>query len=339
MTSVRTKLIVGIILALLLALVVLVRNQPHNQATGASGSLARAAAAREAIRVGPDSDSIPHTPAGDLIRYGRVLIVRTADYFGPLGTVARSTNGMNCDNCHIDAGTRPYGNSFLLVASAYPRFDARSDGMESIQSRIDDCFERSLNGKAIDSTSREMRAIVAYMQWVGTGAPRKFSPSYARTDPLPYLDRPADPEKGRAVFIATCQTCHGSNGAGKPDPAGASYIYPPLWGAHSYNVGAGLYEISKFAAYVKNNMPYGVTYQRPQLSNEQAWDVAAFVNSQPHPSMDLSGDWRTLSRKPVDYPFGPYDDRYSEAQHKYGPFEPIVRARIDDSRNTGTVAK
>jgi thiosulfate dehydrogenase len=336
---VRAKFIVGIILALLLTLVVLVKRRPHNQQARAGESPSHAAPASRPIRVGPDTGKIPQTPAGDLTRYGRALIVRTADYFGPRGTIARSTNGMNCDNCHIDGGTRAYGNSFLLVASAYPRFDVRSGGMESIESRINDCFERSLNGKAIDSTSREMRAIAAYMQWVGTGVSEKIPRSYARTEALRYLDRPADPARGRAVFIATCQSCHGKNGEGKLDSRGVAYVYPPLWGAHSYNIGAGLYQISKFAAYVKNNMPYGVTYQRPQLTNEQAWDAAAFVNSQPHPSRDLSGDWPTLSRKPVDYPFGPYDDGYSEAQHKYGPFGPIVLARMNDSTNTRTSSK
>ena len=234
---------------------------------------------------------------------------------------------MSCDNCHIDGGTRPYGNSFSLVASAYPHLSARSGTMESIESRINDCFERSLNGKALDSTSREMRAIVAYMSWVATGVSEKIPSAYARTEALPYLNRPADPARGKAVFIATCQSCHGENGEGKLDSTGVAYVYPPLWGAHSYNIGAGLYQISKFAGYVKNNMPYGVTYQRPQLTNEEAWDVAAFVNSQPHPSMDLSTDWPTVSSKPVDYPFGPYGDDYSEVQHKYGPFGPIARAQ------------
>ncbi|TRZ75539.1 MAG: cytochrome C, partial [Chitinophagaceae bacterium] len=31
--------------------------------------------------------------------------------------------------------------------------------------------------------------------------------------------------------------------------------------------------------------------------------------------------------KPVDYPFGPYADTFSEQQHKFGPFEPIVLAK------------
>jgi len=234
---------------------------------------------------------------------------------------------MNCGNCHIDGGTRPYGNNFSLVATRYPRFSPRSNTVESLQARINDCFERSMNGSALDTTGREMRAIVAYMDWIGAGVSKGSPPSHPGTQRLAYLSRAADPVRGRAVFVARCQTCHGDHGQGKLDSTGIGYVYPPLWGAHSYNVGAGLYQLSKFAGYVKDNMPYGVTYRDPELTDAEAWDVAAFVNSQPRPSMDLTADWPKVSTKPVDYPFGPYADGYSEQQHKYGPFGPFARAR------------
>jgi thiosulfate dehydrogenase len=35
-----------------------------------------------------------------------------------------------------------------------------------------------------------------------------------------------------------------------------------------------------------------------------------------------------LATKPFDYPFGPYADTFSVAQHKYGPFEPIQLAKL-----------
>jgi thiosulfate dehydrogenase len=75
-------------------------------------------------------------------------------------------------------------------------------------------------------------------------------------------------------------------------------------------------------------MPFGLAdYKNPQLSDEEAWDVAAFVNSQPRPTKDLSGDWPDISKKPLDHPFGPYTDGFSESQHKYGPFGEISEAR------------
>ena len=65
------------------------------------------------------------------------------------------------------------------------------------------------------------------------------------------------------------------------------------------------------------------SYKNPVLSDEQAWDVAAFVNSQPRPIMNLKNDWPNIAKKPIDHPFGPYADKFSEQQHKYGPFQPI----------------
>jgi thiosulfate dehydrogenase len=81
------------------------------------------------------------------------------------------------------------------------------------------------------------------------------------------------------------------------------------------------------AGYVKDNMPFGVSHGNAQLTDEQAWDVAAFINSQPHPYKNLSKDWPDINTKPVDYPFGPYGDTFSEKQHKFGPFEPIQQVK------------
>jgi thiosulfate dehydrogenase len=71
-------------------------------------------------------------------------------------------------------------------------------------------------------------------------------------------------------------------------------------------------------------MPQGTTYQYPQLTDEEAWDVAAFVVSQTRPHLDTPKDWPDISKKPVDLPFGPYADDFSEKQHKFGPFKPIT---------------
>ncbi|WP_209137971.1 MULTISPECIES: c-type cytochrome [Niastella] len=275
----------------------------------------------------PDSNTIPNSEAGDQIRYGRDLIVHTSWYLGPKGRVAHISNGMNCQNCHLSAGTKPWGNNYSAVASTYPKYRERSGSMESIEKRVNDCLERSLNGKALDSNSREMRAIVAYMHWLGAGVAKGKKPLGSGINSLKNLDRPADPEKGKLVFIEKCQLCHGANGAGIRDTTlGTGYVYPPLWGPGSYNIGAGLYRLSRMAGYVKDNMPFGASHGNGQLTDEQAWDVAAFINSQPHPHKDLSKDWPQNNTKPVDYPFGPYTDTFSMHQHKYGPFDPIQRA-------------
>lgn len=281
----------------------------------------------------PDISAVPENEEGELIKYGRQLVARTSYYLGPKGKVLHNSNGMNCQNCHLDAGTRPWGNNYGGVYSTYPKFRERSGSIESIEKKINDCFERSLNGKPLDSTSREMRAMVAYMKWLGRDVEKGQKPPGAGITNLKYLDRAADPVNGKRVFTHKCQRCHGADGQGQFDSTGLAYTYPPLWGNHSYNSGAGLYRLSKFAGYVKDNMPYNeADHFKPHLTDEEAWDVAAFVNSQPRPGKDLSADWPIISTKPADHPFGPYSDSFSERQHKYGPFKPIVEATASVKR-------
>eukprot|EP01136_Pigoraptor_vietnamica_P006288 Opistho-1_new@39053 len=86
---------------------------------------------------------LPVDGDGAEIRYGRELIVNTALYLGPKGTVAQITNGMNCQNCHLEAGTKPWGNNYGAVAATYPRYRDRSGSLESIEKRVNDCIERS----------------------------------------------------------------------------------------------------------------------------------------------------------------------------------------------------
>lgn len=268
----------------------------------------------------PDSTLIQKTKEADLVWYGHELIAHTAVYLGPQGKVKAISNGMNCQNCHPRAGTKLFGNNFSAVASMYPRTRARSGKLESMEKRINDCLERSLNGKPLENDSREMRAMIAWFVWVGQDVPKGVTPRGAAVPDLPLLGRPADPVKGKAVYEKFCRVCHGPSGEGIKTAGSTEWTYPPLAGDDSYNAAAGLYRLSRFAGYVKANMPYGTEYDNPVLSDEQAWDVAAYVNSLPRPHRTFADDWPDISKKPFDHPFGPYGDPFSEIQHKYGPF-------------------
>ncbi len=269
----------------------------------------------------PDTLSIPTTNEGDLVRYGRNLIAHTAKYLGPRGSVKQISNGMNCQNCHLDAGTKPFGNNYGSVAATYPKFRARSGGVESIEKRVNDCIERSLNGIAIDSLSREMRAIVAYINWLGKKVPKGKKAKGSGLIDLTFLQRAADPRIGGIAYEQKCVTCHGENGGGVKKASGVEYLYPPLWGKNSFNVGAGLYRISNLAKYIYANMPLGATFYEPQLTSEEAWDIAAYVVSLERPIKNFPHDWPKVESKPVDHPFGPYADNLTEKQHKFGPFK------------------
>jgi thiosulfate dehydrogenase len=272
----------------------------------------------------PDTARIPATDEGRIIRYGRDLIANTSRYLGPKGTKAVLSNGMNCQNCHLEAGTKPWGNNYSAVFSTYPKFRDRSGSIEIISKRVNDCLERSLNGQPLDTNSLEMKAIYAYLKWLGQDVPKGIRPVGAGITEIPWLKRAADPVKGQVIYLRDCQRCHGAQGNGSYNADTTGYLYPPLWGDHSYNTGAGLYRISRLASYVKDNMPLGRSHNATQLTNEDAWDVAAFINTQRRPEKTFAKDWPDIAKKPVDHPFGPYADSFPARQHKYGPFTPMI---------------
>ena len=291
---------------------------------------------KTAAWIAPGDSSLPDGEAGASIRYGRDIISNTARYFGPKGKIARISNGMNCQNCHLNAGTKQLANNYSVFSANYPKKGARSGKIDQITDRISDCFQRSLNGTMPEKSSKEVKAMVAYFKWIGQGVPKGEKVPGTATEKLPYLDRPADPAKGLLVYRKHCQSCHGSDGAGQKAEDQLTYTYPPLWGKNSYNDGAGMYRLSNFAGFVKNNMPYGIDHNSPVLKDDEAWDVAAYVNSQPRPHRAQQKDYPDLSKKPIDAPYGPYQDHFSEIQHKYGPYMPIVEFAKRRGANKGS---
>jgi len=299
-------------------------DKPKDKASTADAASTEVKKDAVAYWTAPDVSSITDAKQKEQVEYGKELIAHTAKYLGPNGSVLKISNGLNCQNCHLQAGTAVFGNNYGSVASLYPKFRARSGAIEDIYKRVNDCFERSLNGKAIDTAGKEMQAIVAYINFLGTNVTKGKKAEGSGFKDLAFLDRAADPAKGLTVYTTKCQSCHQANGEGVFNGDKTEYTFPALWTTHSFNDGAGLNRISNFAKYVKYNMPQGTTYQSPQLSDEEAWDVAAYILSQKRQHINVPKDWPDKSKKPFDHPFGPYADKFTEAQHKFGPFKPIV---------------
>ncbi|HXB92916.1 MAG TPA: hypothetical protein VNU72_11530, partial [Puia sp.] len=155
---------------------------------------------RDAVWLAPDTGRMALTDEGRLAAYDRELIMHTSVYLGPKGRIASVSNGMNCQNCHLDAGSKPWGNNYGAVFSTYPKFRDRSGTIENIYRRVNDCLERSLGGVALDTNSREMKAIYTYMKWLGSGVPRGVHPIGAGIREIPFMDRAADPAKGQLVY-------------------------------------------------------------------------------------------------------------------------------------------
>lgn len=264
------------------------------------------------------------------IQYGKELILHTSKYFGPSGSISEISNGMNCTNCHLDAGTRDFGNNYKAVFANYPKFRERSGEVETLEKRINDCFQRSLNGSVLPTESPELEAMIAYINSVGKNVPKNTTPVGSGITKLKFLDIAADPEKGKLVYEKNCVQCHGSNGEGKISAVkdGSQYIYPPLWGENSYAISAGLNRIQKLSGFIYNNMPNNsATHEKPVLTEEESWNVAAYIISQPRPKKFFKEDWPKIETKPIDYAFGPFADSFSENQHKYGPFPDIIAAK------------
>ena len=282
----------------------------------------------------PDASALPAGIWKDTVLYGRQLFVETPSLIGPeVATPAMryAGNNLSCQSCHLLAGTQRFALPMIGVYAAFPAWLARENEVRTIEDRIQGCMERSLNGRALPPDGREMKAMVSYLQFLSTGVAVGRSVEGRGTPALPLLDRAADVARGRAVYAATCQVCHQADGQGlrkgKPGDA-AGYLYPPLWGPDSFNDGAGMHRLIASANFIRANMPFGATSTAPILSVEDAWDVAAYINSQTRPARaHLDRDYPDRAKKPVDAPFGPFADGFSLEQHRLGPFKPMLDAQ------------
>lgn len=284
----------------------------------------------ESVHQHPYLDSIPDGPEGDMIRYGRELILNTAKYIGPEGSAGQFLgNKMNCTNCHLDAGTRPYGYNFFSTYANYPQYRSRENQVMTMEQRVNNCVERPHNGTPLPLDSKEMVAIVTYIKWLGEGVAIGTKVKGSERIAMTFPNRAADPKLGSEIYERECARCHGEDGQGKFNKEGLSYEYPPLWGLDAYQSGSSMFRLIKAAQFIKANMPHDqATWENPKLSDEEAFDVAAYINSPEHVRPMAEGpDYEDIRTKYVDYPIGPYDDPFSQEQHKYGPFQPIIDYR------------
>ncbi|MEX6689056.1 c-type cytochrome [Danxiaibacter flavus] len=270
----------------------------------------------------------PQDEQGRLIQYGYNLITETQKYLGPEikdKSKVRTGNNMACKNCHLGSGTKAFAAPYIGLTKVFPTYIGRENKIESLEDRINGCFERSMNGNALDSASREMKAIVAYITYLSNDVGQNGRINGQGFVKLKVPARAADLEKGKIVFTNNCVVCHGANGEGKRKGMpgdGEGYLYPPLWGHDSYNDGAGMSRLLTAAKFIKANMPFGVSHDKPLLTDEQAYDVAAYINSFKRPAKaHKEKDYPDLSKKPQDCPYPPYNDTLSLAQHKFGPFK------------------
>lgn len=282
----------------------------------------------------PDVGKLPDDKYGQMVRQGKSLMDETYKHIGPeVKDVGKRYAGNNlaCVSCHVDSGGRKFGNPWVGSYVSFPQYRGREDAITNIESRVNGCMERSMNGKKLPLDSPEMMAMVTYLQFLSTGIPVGAKLEGTGTLKLKALARAADPVAGKLVYASTCGACHGESGQGvrrgKVGDANG-YQFPPLWGPDSYNDGAGMARVMLAAGFIKGNMPSGVTHLNTLLTDEQAFDVSAYINSQPRPvKANTQADFPARQNKPLDAAFPPYTPGFSAEQHKYGPWQPIKAAR------------
>jgi thiosulfate dehydrogenase len=224
-----------------------------------------------------DPEQAPHNIRDSVMR-GYHLLMNTA-FYAP----DNAYDQLSCTNCHFAGGDtlggRNGGISLVGVTTEYPSYSKRSGKVLSLADRVNNCFERSMNGKPLPVNSRMMNDILNYLHWI--------SKEVETIKNIPWLGLPTiknnhkpNSQEGEKIYMQYCAACHLSDGegAGKLAQEEGKTI-PPLWGPHSFNDGAGMGTMRMLAPFIYLNMPY----QQAALTEEQSLDVAAFILQQPRP--------------------------------------------------------
>lgn len=255
---------------------------PANETTAAAARLAPSAplgndsarpAAVSAAFTPPAESSLPDDDYGKVIRLGQQVFMETGKY------ASRYVgNNLTCANCHLDAGRKADSAPLWASFIHYPAFRKKTGQVDTLASRIQGCFQYSMNGKAPPADDEIITALQTYAFWLAKGAPVGTPVPGSGYPKLKKPAQPADYTRGEKVYAQNCALCHGADGLGQR--AGNTQVFPPLWGPKSFNWGAGMHQLANASGFIQANMPLG---KGGTLSEQDAWDVAAFMNSHERP--------------------------------------------------------
>ncbi len=251
-----------------------------------------AVAADTLLLPAPSDTSLHDDPMSRSIRRGLALVTNTRD-----SLPASVGSELRCVSCHLDNGRRAFAMPWVGAYGRFPQYRSRSGQVARLEERINDCFLRSMNGRALPTEGNDMRDIMSYISWLSRGTVSGKRGRGNGIDSLPPM--PGDTARGRLVFGQHCARCHAPEGQGMLATRMAN-AGPPLWGAGSFNIGSGMARVRVMAAFVHRHMPFD---QPGTVATQDAFDVAAFVTSRPR--ADFPG-------KELDWPNGdpPIDAAY-----------------------------
>ena len=218
----------------------------------------------------PDISTLPYGTSADNIRRGAHIFNETPEY-APRHTTAN----ISCTNCHVAGGIQPYASPMVGLPSLFPMYNRRAGRIITLKDRIQECFVRSENGTPLAYDGEAMQDLVAYISWLS--APQPHALPYVGLGLIKLPQLKPNSKNGSDIYAAQCAGCHGEQGEGTPP------LFPPLWGSHSFNDGAGLDDVDKMAAFVQHNMPQNRT---GTLSPQEAYDVSAYIHLQSRPKFN-----------------------------------------------------
>lgn len=258
----------------------------------------------EASYVAKREADIPNDSMGASIRRGLYLM-----RFTPESLPNYATSGLRCTSCHQDDGIKLSAGSLTGVHARFPQYMTRTGAVIDLSDRINYCFTRSLAGNALPKESREMEDLLAYMAFISQGVPTGYHMSTAAMPKMPQ-ELEGNAERGKQLYVEkTCSSCHGANGEGMGP-------LPPLWGPKSYSIGASMARIERAAAFIYRNMPQ---VNPGSLTEQEAWDLAAYINGQPRPDSPAKEEDWPVGGNPKDVP---YDLRSGHRAYKPPPLLP-----------------
>ena len=233
----------------------------------------------------------------DQLVYGARLNIETRDLLPK-----NVGNALNCASCHLNAGTVADGSPYIGISAFFPSYAPRAGRVITLEDRINGCFLRSMNGKPLPLDSDEMKAMVALFDWMRNETKPEDKVEGRGVGKISQQIIP-NAENGKQIYTQQCALCHGADGEGIKNAKG-QWVYPPLWGDESFNIGAGLARTYTAAAFVKRNMPIAFHGNFPLgqggLSDQDAVDVAEYFSHQPRPDFAPKlKDWPN-GKKPAD---------------------------------------
>ncbi|NPT40730.1 c-type cytochrome [Paraburkholderia sp. 1N] len=221
----------------------------------------------------PTESSMPTDGFGKSVKLGEQIFTHTQTFAGKY-----VGNTLNCASCHLDAGRKADSSPLWGAYPLYPAYRSKNGHVNSFAERLQGCFQYSMNGKAPPLGDPVLVALESYAYWLAKGAPVGEKLPGQGYPKLPAPAQKADYARGGAIYAQHCALCHGADGQGQSSEG--QTVFPPLWGAHSFNWGAGMGDIQNAAGFIKANMPLGLA---GTLTDQQAWDVATFMDSHERP--------------------------------------------------------